>query len=645
VTKGSEPKAPSPPGTTASVAERKAYARRLLEAQQLADALNAYRALSESAENDPEVWHFFGIAHALSGNSAMAEQCFSKSVDCGSRSPYTHFNLAKLLEDRAAYPEAILRYQAAVELNPSLWEALNNLGAIFIRRAQFDKAVEFCERALRANPEHKGARLNLCTALQSSGRCEEALKCCREGFQLTHSDGMRVKGALVLPVIPDSLESVVRWRAHIADSIDELSTQKISVSDPVTEVIATQFYLAYHGMNNREIQEEVARLHLAACPGLSWQAPHCKTPRKQPGRIRVGFISSFMHDHSIGKTTRGLVEKLSRKKFELYALLVKPVPEDWTSHFIRDHADHWRAVPLKLEEARHQIADLELDILFYQDIGMDPFTYFLAFSRLAPIQCVTFGHPDTTGIPNMDYWVSNDLFEPAGAAEHYSERLFLLHDLPTLAYYFRPVLPESLKKRSAFGLPDDTVLYICPQMLFKFHPEFDSILATILRRNSAGRLVIIGAKTKNWTDLLLSRWRTTIPDVVDRVIVVPSQKQTDFLNLLAVCNVMLDTIHFNGMNSSLEGFAAGLPIVTMPTQLQRGRHTYGMYRKMGIEDCVARTPEEYVDIALRLGRDHEFRGQVKQRIAERAGVLYEDMNVVREFERFFLEAAEAVGLK
>jgi len=131
---------------------------------------------------------------------------------------------------------------------------------------------------------------------------------------------------------------------------------------------------------------------------------------------------------------------------------------------------------------------------------------------------------------------------------------------------------------------------------------------------------------------------------VDRVIVLPAQGQSEFLNLLAICDVMLDTIHFNGMNSRLEGFAAGIPIVTMPTQLQRGRHTYGMYRKMGIDDCVARTPEEYADIALRLGRDREFRSQVKQRIAERAGVLYEDMNVVREFERFFLEAAHTAGL-
>jgi predicted O-linked N-acetylglucosamine transferase (SPINDLY family) len=129
-----------------------------------------------------------------------------------------------------------------------------------------------------------------------------------------------------------------------------------------------------------------------------------------------------------------------------------------------------------------------------------------------------------------------------------------------------------------------------------------------------------------------------MPDVYDRVIFVPQQKGLDFLNLLAVSDVILDTIHFNGMNTSLEGFAAGTPIVTMPTAFQRGRHTSGMYRKMGMDECIARTPEEYINIAVRLGCDLEFRRHVKQRIAERSNVLYEDINVVREFERFFTTA-------
>ena len=158
-------------------------------------------------------------------------------------------------------------------------------------------------------------------------------------------------------------------------------------------------------------------------------------------------------------------------------MLVPPVLDDEMARAIRAASDRVVVLPPALDAARRAIAELELDVLFYEDIGMDAFTYFLAFARLAPVQCVSYGHPDTTGIANVDYWVSNDLFEPADAAGHYSERLFLLRDPGTTAYYYRPQLVPPAKRREEFGLPEGATLYLCPQSLFKLHPDFDAILA------------------------------------------------------------------------------------------------------------------------------------------------------------------------
>jgi predicted O-linked N-acetylglucosamine transferase (SPINDLY family) len=102
--------------------------------------------------------------------------------------------------------------------------------------------------------------------------------------------------------------------------------------------------------------------------------------------------------------------------------------------------------------------------------------------------------------------------------------------------------------------------------------------------------------------------------------------------------VVLDTPHFNGMNSSLEAFAVGAPVVTLPTQLQRGRHTQAMYRVMNIDDCIARDAVHYVDIAAGLAADPEFRRSVTDKIAKRAHVLFENDAVTAEFERFFTTA-------
>ena len=309
------------------------------------------------------------------------------------------------------------------------------------------------------------------------------------------------------------------------------------------------------------------------------------------------------------------------------------------STFIRNHADRNVILPRDLAAAREAIAALELDVLFYQDIGMDPFTYYLAFARLAPVQCVSFGHPDTTGIPNMDWWVSSANFEADAAPAHYSERLWLARDVGTLAYYYRPPAPTEPRSRDALGLPTGRALYFCPHSMFRIHPDFDSIIGLLLDRDPSAEVLMIESTQPNWTRLFSARLARTLGPAMARVRILPLQPHAAYLNLIQVCDAVLDPIYFNGMNNSLDAFAAGTPIVTMPHTLQRGRHTYGMYRRMGFTGCVARDPEDYVRIAQALRNEPDLRDAARREIAERRDVLFEEQQVVREFERFFRETA------
>src|SRR5262249_36956635 len=148
---------------------------------------------------------------------------------------------------------------------------------------------------------------------------------------------------------------------------------------------------------------------------------------------------------------------------------------------IRQAADNYLVVPTHVRRARQTIADQKLDVLFYSDIGMDSHTYSLAFHRLARVQCVTWGHPVTTGVPNIDYFLSSELLEADDADGHYTEHLVRLPSLPT--YYYRPQMPPQSRSRADYGLPGEGSLYLCPQSLFKFHPDFDVLLGAILSRD------------------------------------------------------------------------------------------------------------------------------------------------------------------
>ena len=270
---------------------------------------------------------------------------------------------------------------------------------------------------------------------------------------------------------------------------------------------------------------------------------------------------------------------------------------------------------------------------------MAPLTYFLAFARLAPVQCVSWGHPVTTGIPAIDYFISAKSIEPAVAQTHYSERLILFDPLPS--YYFRPRHSPTPLTRGEFGFPDDARLYLCPQSLFKLHPDFDVVLATLLRRDPKGRLLLLSGIHKHWDRLLGARIAKAFPDIADRVIFVPRIPQEQFFRLLLMADVILDPPFFGGGNTSYEAFAMGLPIVTWPGEFMRGRVTEGCYRQMGFTELVADGPDSYVEIALRLANEREWREQMKAEIASRSHALYEDENVVAELEDFLCAAVAA----
>ncbi|MGR3303745.1 MAG: O-linked N-acetylglucosamine transferase family protein, partial [Candidatus Scalindua sp.] len=264
----------------------------------------------------------------------------------------------------------------------------------------------------------------------------------------------------------------------------------------------------------------------------------------------------------------------------------------------------------------------------------------LAFSRLAPVQCVTWGHPVTTGIPNIDYFISSDKSEPPGAEDNYSERLILPDRLTT--YYYRPELPEEPRSREYFSFLEEQNLYVCPQTIFKFHPDFDDVLGSLLRQDTRGLLVLIEGKQKHWTKLLQDRFSSAFPDVFDRVKFLPMMPTKDFLSLLKLADVILDTPYFGGGNTSLESFACGAPIVTWPGEFMRDRLTLALYKQMGIMDCVADNARSYLDIAFRLANDKTWREEIRDKIRANSDCLFEDIEAVHELERFFEMTVENV---
>jgi protein O-GlcNAc transferase len=623
------------------------------------------------------VWYHRGLVLAEMGRSQEALDNLRHAVGIEPSVALIHLRLGQTAQTLGLHDEALAGYRRAHQLDPTAIEPLLALGTLLtelgrlaealdcFRRLQTldagqrailphltatlgkglgrlgrsDMAVDFRPPAPSMPPEQLGRWNNLATVFVGLGHTDEARAVCSRAFELSGDPALLLKGITLLPPIPRSIEEIAGIRQALLNGVRRFVEADHGIADPLGPVTGHPlFYLAYHGLDDRPIQEAVADAYRRSCPSLSFTAEHClngapASPRAD-GRLRVGFLSEHLFSHTIGLVNQGLIARLPRERFHV-TVIATPRPADPVREDILASADAVIELPPRdLDGARRRIAAAELDLLYYTDLGMAPLSWFLAFARLAPVQVVAWGHPDTTGLATIDHFLSCTAMEPPDADAHYTESLVRLPG-PTLWY---PRLLNTPKDRAALRLPEDRTLYLCPQSPFKIHPDFDAVLVEILRRDPRGLVVFVATSQPQFWSCLLRRLRAAGPDVADRIITVPCLSRTDFVALMACCDVMLDPLHFSGGNTSLEAFSQGVPIVTWPGRFMRGRHTFGWYRLMEVDDLIAHDPAHYVELAVEWGRDPERRRELRGRILEAGDALFERDDTVAAVSDFLEQA-------
>lgn len=176
---------------------------------------------------------------------------------------------------------------------------------------------------------------------------------------------------------------------------------------------------------------------------------------------------------------------------------------------------------------------------------------------------------------------------------------------------------------------EDDVIYLSCQSLYKYLPQFDFIFPSIAQRVKRSRFVFIESMhSEAVTHILQKRLKDAFNSFglnwQDYCLFVRRLTPTDYLSLNLASDVFLDTIEWSGGNTTLEAIACGLPIVTMPGQFMRGRHSYAMLQQMGMTETIGADLDSYIDIAVRLGNDQEWITNIKQKIRQNHHLLFND---------------------
>ncbi len=585
------------------------------------------------------------------------------AVDLVRPDPRNGHNLALALERAGRAAEAIERWRTVIRDNPDHVPAHVALANALLRAGDRQGAADVLGLVM----ERASARLadrvlaeamdgidrigllprgwaRLANVLRIGGRQAEAQRLIGRRLAEAPADlGARLALAMTrLAVVHADEAEIDRRRAAYAADLDDLAARVEVASEADLAAGAGQvgmakpFFLSYQGHDDTDLQRRygtiAARFMQAAVPRPA------RLAGRPDGRIRVAFATSYFTIHSVSKLFRGWIAELDRERFEVIGYNLGN-GDDATSRAIAATADLWRAGERSFAEWRDIIEADRPHALIQLEIGMNTLAVQLACLRLAPVQAMAWGHPITSGLSEMDYFLSSEAMEPPDGERHYTERLVRL---PALSIHYTPYPAEGgALTRAALGLRDRATVYVCCQSLFKYLPRHDHLLPRIAAAVPDSQFLFIGDRAQPATIVFETRLRAAFSsaglDADRHVAIVPPVPFTAFPSLLATGDVYLDSLGWSGGNTTLEAVTCGLPVVTHPLGLMRGRHSAGILATMGLQDRISMSLDAYVADAVRLA-DAGERAAYVEALPDGRARLFGDLRPVRALEDW-LEAA------
>jgi protein O-GlcNAc transferase len=613
------------------------------------------------------------------GDPTTAIEHYQQSIDLNPTLPQAHYNLGNAFQEIGDREAAIVAYRAAIRLQPQYVDALLNLAKSLEDQSQFREASEIYVQVLEIGPDNFDAHVGLgkyydtiinlpqaakwyeqalalkpqnaklCVSLGTNYRDRNQLRQAQIYFQRAlkiepDCTATQWQKQLMLPILYQDQTEIIQVRQQFCRNLNVLIAQTdLTNLDSQERALAglanhTNFYLAYQGFNDRGLQSKygnfVHRILAASYP--QWVKPRPMPPIAPEEKIRVGFLSSHLYGINFARWAIDWIKHLNPNEFAVYSYHIGATV-DWFTEQFAEFSHSFHHLPDQFEECCEQVVADNLHILIFPEIGGSPENTEFAGLRLAPVQCTAWGHPITSGLPTIDYYLSSELMEPENGHQHYRETLIRLPNIGLC--YPKPEASDDPKTRAEFGLRDAAIVYLCCQSPYKYQPQFDILLPQIAQQVTNAQFVFIGRDFALPDSLLHQRLAIAFSlynlDYQDFCVLLSQLPHPEFCRLNQLSDVFLDSLEWSGGNSTMEAIADGLPVVTVPGKFMRGRHSSGILQMLGVTATIADNTATYVEIAVRLGLEPDFRQQIRQKIVAAHGNLYDDRACIAGLEAFF----------
>jgi predicted O-linked N-acetylglucosamine transferase (SPINDLY family) len=609
--------------------------------QQFAEALLLYERVLANAPQLVEAWVGRGSVLAKLNRLAPALECFEMALNLRPRDAATLTHKASALLSLERAMESLQCADAALRVDDNAADAHNIRAGALRRLGRKSEALHALERALALNPAYVEAWCNRGIILHEIGEFERAVGSYRRALELD-PDEIQARTRLLarlIPSVPLSEEEAGGARgafdAELLELESWLNTRIRGERDALLAAQQQFFYLTYQEISNRTLLER----YRSACAARLAEFTHASQPRVRiPAvrsdrafqRPRLGFVSAHVHDHSVfNAILRGWLECLDHEQFEITLFSVGST-QDALTRTASTSVDHFETGARPIADWARVIRDRDLEALIFPEIGMNETTLALAALRLARRQFAAWGHPETSGLPTIDAYLSADLFEPADAQDHYTERLVRL---PNLGVHCRPygVAPAPADLQS-LGVVRNGPVFICPGVPFKYRPQHDRVFVEIARRLQRCTFVFFQHEVAELSRKLHGRIAAAFHDArldpEQYLVSIPWLPRAAFFGLLREADIYLDTIGFSGFNTMMQAVECHLPCVTYEGRFMRGRLGSGIQRRLGLPELIAGDTERYIALAVELAENTAYRTQIRDRIRCAEPAVYRDLRAV-----------------
>ena len=617
----------------------------------LDEAIPCYEAALRINARYPEAHKNLGDAMRALGRRKEALECYDRAIAVNPRYVDALINRGNTLRELRQPGAAIASYVQALAIDPQSAQGNNNLGNVLQELHHYDRALACFERAIEIRPDYARAFLNRGAAELALARPVDGMRSLERACVLDPKNGeprwaMAVAElAPTLEADPDDSAAGVRFTGAI-ERLEAWIFPDHADSAPNDVGSHQPFYIAYRETNNRAALSRYGAL--CARVMAHWQRQHPGAPARRAGgdRIRIGIVTNHVHEHSVWNALlKGIVLQIDPARFELCIFSLGTLRDDQTALARRTA---WAFIDDKwtLSEWVEAIGELAPDALLYPEIGMDAMTTRLASLRLAPVQLAAWGHPETTGLPTIDHYVTAADFEPPGCEANYSERVMALPGLGC-SYQRLDAAPAQIDL-AALGLARGTPLLLCAGVPFKYTPRFDALLLAIAQRLGACQFVFFDSPDSHAVgQAVRQRMRRAFASAGlqfdDFARVVPWQSRSGFYALMAQSDVFLDTVGFSGFNTAMQAIECSLPMVTMEGRFMRGRFAGAILRKIGLDELVAFSDAQYVALAVDLATNPGRRLELRSHIEARRHVLFDDTASMIELQERLSTLCNEIG--